>query len=265
LAIWATNNKFDTYSAGFINHNKDSGYTIIDIEVDNITYRIKRDFCKKKGTFKINNKTSILYRHVDLSKLVILKKDSACNAEVKSLFGDINTFLSTSMITQSIDNDILALNYKDTLETIDKSHNIQFIYHLYNLFKTAINKYKDFGKVIQSKKEVYEKLLFNGINSDVNEEVILKLTEELRILNINKNSIPELLDYTNKEFHFLSFNQWLHHHRINIISNIFKDGNQSKFLISFNPAFYESLGEHRNDYENQIKKYGFYDIILEKF
>jgi DNA repair exonuclease SbcCD ATPase subunit len=187
LAIWATNNKFDTYSAGFINHNKDSGYTIIDIEVDNITYRIKRDFCKKKGTFKINNKSSILYRHTDLSKLVILKKDSACNAEVKSLFGDMNTFLSTSMITQSIDNDILALNYKDTLATIDKSHNIQFIYHLYNLFKTAINKYKDFGKVIQSKKEVYEKLLFNGVNSDVNEEVILKLTEELRILNINKN------------------------------------------------------------------------------
>ena len=187
LAIWATNNKFDTYSAGFINHNKDSGYTVIDIEVDNITYRIKRDFCKKKGTFKINNKSSILYRRTDLSKLVILKKDSACNAEVKSLFGDINTFLSTSMITQSIDNDILALNYKDTLATIDKSHNIQFIYHLYNLFKTAINKYKDFGKVIQSKKEVYEKLLFNGINSDVNDEVILKLTEELRILNKNKN------------------------------------------------------------------------------
>jgi hypothetical protein len=183
LAIWATNNKLDTYSAGFINHNKDKGYTIVDIEIDNITYRIKRDFCKKKNTFKIVNKSSVLYNFDTTNTLVILKKDSACNAEIKTLFGDIETFLSTSMITQNIDNDILTLNYKDTLATIDKAHNIQYIYHLYNLFKTAINKYKDFRKVINNKKEVYEKLLFNGANSDVNDAVISKLSEELFDLN----------------------------------------------------------------------------------
>lgn len=94
------------------------------------------------------------------------------------------------MITQSIDNDILQLNYKDTLATIDKSHNIQFIYHLYNLFKTAINKYKDFRKVIQSKKEVYEKLLFNGKNSDVNDDIISQLNEKLSVL---KNERRDLL------------------------------------------------------------------------
>jgi DNA repair exonuclease SbcCD ATPase subunit/DNA repair exonuclease SbcCD nuclease subunit len=188
LAIWATNNKFDTYSAGFINHNKDAGYTIIDIEIEDITYRIKRCFNKKKGTFKINNKSSVLYKYNDLQKLDILKKDTACNAEVKSLFGDINTFLSTSMITQSIDNDILALNYKDTLATIDKAHNIQFIYHLYNLFKMAITKYKAFGNVIQSKKEVYEKLLFNGVNEDVEEEALAQLREELKSLSIDRDT-----------------------------------------------------------------------------
>jgi DNA repair exonuclease SbcCD ATPase subunit/DNA repair exonuclease SbcCD nuclease subunit len=188
LAIWATNNKFDTYSAGFINHNKDAGYTIIDIEIEDITYRIKRCFNKKKGTFKINNKSSVLYKYNELQKLDILKKDTACNAEVKSLFGDINTFLSTSMITQSIDNDILALNYKDTLATIDKAHNIQFIYHLYNLFKMAITKYKAFGNVIQSKKEVYEKLLFNGIKEDVEEEGLAQLREEQESLHIDRDT-----------------------------------------------------------------------------
>jgi len=189
LALWATNSKFDTYSAGFINHNKEKGYTIIDIKIDGDTYRIKRDFCKKKGTFKITNKSSVLYKHDDATgDLVILKKDSACNTEVKALFGDIQTFLSTSMITQNVDNDILALNYKDTLETIDKSHNIQFIYHLYNLFKTAINKYRDLRKVIQSKKEVYEKLLFRDANEAkeavavVNDDVISLLNEELSSL-----------------------------------------------------------------------------------
>jgi DNA repair exonuclease SbcCD ATPase subunit len=123
LALWATNSKFDTYSAGFINHNKEKGYTIIDIKIDGDTYRIKRDFCKKKGTFKITNKSSVLYKHDDATgDLVILKKDSACNTEVKALFGDIQTFLSTSMITQNVDNDILALNYKDTLETVSYTH-----------------------------------------------------------------------------------------------------------------------------------------------
>ena len=197
LAIWATNNKFDTYSSGFINHNKDKGYTIVDIEIDNVTYRIKRDFCKKRNTFKITNKASVLSKFTNISELVVLKKDSACNSEVKTLFGDINTFLSTSMITQSVDNDILALNYKDTLETIDKSHNIQFIYHLYNLFKTAINKYKDFRKVIQSKKEVYEKLLFNCKNDDINDMVITCIEEELSILNNEKIKLMKKYDAIN--------------------------------------------------------------------
>jgi DNA repair exonuclease SbcCD ATPase subunit/DNA repair exonuclease SbcCD nuclease subunit len=197
LAIWATNNKFDTYSSGFINHNKDKGYTIIDIEIDNITYRIKRDFCRKKDTLKINNKTSVLYKYINPSNLVVLKKDTACNAEVKSIFGDINTFLSTSMITQNVDNDILVLNYKDTLATIDKAHNIQYIYHLYNLFKTAINKYKDFRKIITSKKEVYEKLLFNDKNSNINDNLISPLIEELSILNNDKNKLLKTYDSIN--------------------------------------------------------------------
>lgn len=191
LALWATNNKFDTYSAGFINHNKEKGYTIIEVSIDDTTYRIKREFCKKKDTFKITNKSSVLYKYNDAGDLVILKKDSACNTEVKALFGDINTFLSTSMITQNVDNDILALNYKDTLETIDKSHNIQFIHHLYNLFKTAINKYKDFRKVVMSKKEVYEKLLFNGANSEVNDDILSQLTNELSTLHAEETALRQ--------------------------------------------------------------------------
>ena len=198
LALWATNSKFDTYSAGIINHNKEKGYTIIDIAMDDKTYRIKREFCKKKGTFKIATKSSVLYQYNEAGDLVILKKDSACNTEVKALFGDINTFLSTSMITQNVDNDILSLNYKDTLETIDKSHNIQFIYHLYNLFKMAINKYRDFRKVVLSKKEVYEKLLFtSGSGSSVseanvvNDEVLSQLTEELSSLHAEERRLRD--------------------------------------------------------------------------
>jgi DNA repair exonuclease SbcCD ATPase subunit len=220
LAIWATNNKFDTYSSGFINHNKDKGYTIIDIEIDNITYRIKRDFCRKKDTLKINNKSSVLYKYVNPSELVILKKDTACNIEVKSIFGDINTFLSTSMITQNVDNDILVLNYKDTLETIDKAHNIQYIYHLYNLFKTSINKYKDFRKIIVSKKEVYEKLLFNDKNSNVNDSVISQLIEELSILNNDKNDMLKTYNSINIDIDNPLYLSIVNTDYLNLINNI---------------------------------------------
>jgi hypothetical protein len=77
--------------------------------------------------------------------------------------------------------------------------------------------------------------------------------------NFKENDIQGYLDTSEKQFHFLSFNQWLHHHRTNIISNIFKSKNESKFLISFNPKFYDSLGEHLYDYENQLKDLGFWD------
>ena len=284
LAIWATNNKFDTYSAGIINHNKDKGYTIVDIEIDNITYRIKRDFCKKKNTFKITNKSSVLSKFTESAELVILKKDSACNTEVKSLFGDIDTFLSTSMITQNVDNDILALNYKDTLATIDKSHNIQYIYHLYNLFKTAINKYKDFKKIIQSKKEVYEKLLFSGKNNDINDDSISKLTNELNAaefertellntfnsINIDLNDPSNVsiidTDYTSlintivtnydelivSNDTYISYKDKLNHYKytLNVTDN---DTNNLKNLRKLAKSYYQQLEDDFNKLPNIIK------------
>ena len=256
LAIWATNNKFDTYSAGFINHNKEKGYTIVDIEIDNITYRIKRDFCKKKNTFKITNKSSVLSQFNTPTKLVILKKDAACNAEVKSLFGDINTFLSTSMITQSIDNDILMLNYKDTLATIDKSHNIQFIYHLYNLFKTAINKYKDFRKVIQSKKEVYEKLLFNGKNSDINDDVISQLNEELSVLKNEKRELLKTFNSINIDINSSSYLSIINTDYAILINDI--EVNHANSIVS--TEVYLTLKDKLNYYKYNVND----DIDLKK-
>lgn len=77
--------------------------------------------------------------------------------------------------------------------------------------------------------------------------------------NLKNNSIGDLLNYSEKEYHFLSFNQWLHHHRVNIISNIFKNNLQSKFLISFNPKFYDTLGEHLSSYEQELKDLEMWD------
>jgi hypothetical protein len=80
--------------------------------------------------------------------------------------------------------------------------------------------------------------------------------------NLKNNKISDVLDYSKKEFHFLSFNQYIHHHRAKLISEIYKNNLESKFLISFNPKFYDSLGGARYDYENQLKDLGFWDDYM---
>lgn len=80
--------------------------------------------------------------------------------------------------------------------------------------------------------------------------------------NLKNNKVSDILDYSKKQFHFLSFNQYIHHHRVKIISEIHKNNLQSKFLMSFNPNFYESLGGARYDYENQLKDLGFWDDYM---
>ena len=188
LAIWGENTKKNSLSSGVVNHNKTKGYTIIDIELDNKeTYRIFRNYSKKNIGNKLLISCSVIYRYLNSntsSDIEIIKKDTACNNEIHRLFGDIDDFLSTSMITQRIDCDILKMDFKAILELIDKSFNIEYIYHLYNIFNKTINKYKGLYKYIESKKDVYVRLLKS--NSD--DEELEKLKEESEELS-NKISI----------------------------------------------------------------------------
>jgi hypothetical protein len=77
--------------------------------------------------------------------------------------------------------------------------------------------------------------------------------------NLKENNIPELLNYSEKKYHFLSFNQYPHHHRVKIISELHKNNIIDNFLISYNPKFYETLGNVKYDYENQLRDLGYID------
>ncbi len=197
LAIWNNNTKNNSFAGGTVNYNKKSGYTIIDIEVNGKLYRIKRDFIKKTDNTKLNKCLCMLYEFINDKELMLLAKDSKCNEEVNNLFGDIKTFLSSSMITQNVDYDILKMDAKDTLKLIDKSFNVEYIYNLYDLFKTSINKYKDFRKIINSKKEVYEKLVSNSKIEIIDSEIIKKNNEELSIKKKEKSDLEILFDDIN--------------------------------------------------------------------
>jgi DNA repair exonuclease SbcCD nuclease subunit len=185
IAIWGKINKESKTLTSIINCKKTSGYTIVDIEINNVMYRIKRDYVIKDKKEVLNHIN--LYKYINHKELVLEGKQ---NDKIELLFGNITSFLSSSMITQKVDNDILKFDVKKTLEIIDKAFNIDYIYNLYNLFKISINKYKDFKRLVESKKQVYEKLVSNckiEIIDDIemqklNDELILKIKERDEIL-----------------------------------------------------------------------------------
>lgn len=161
LAIWGdiTTSKQNKLSSGIINYNHKNASTSIDIEIADIKYRITRKFNISEGKKCMNKAHIYLYKYISDNSLELCKKDNACNEEITKLFGNMSDFLTASMVTQNMDFDILKMEYKQCLSLIDKTANIDYIYHLYNLFKGCHNKYKDFRKVIESKREVYEKLI----------------------------------------------------------------------------------------------------------
>ena len=190
LAIWG-NNKTKSknninLSGSIINSNKKRASTIIDIEINNIVYRIIRKFDKTKkqkdnNKFEtsLNNDTTTIYKFINDVDMIIYKDgNGSSNETVRELFGSMDNFLHSSMITQNVDNDILKLDYLTTLQIIDKYSNVEYIYNLQTLFNTAYNKYKDLKKTIENKKQVYEKLLSTNKIEELTEEEI-KTTNDL--------------------------------------------------------------------------------------
>ena len=194
LAIWGeiTTLKKSSLSSGILNYKIKNAYTIVDIEIDDILYRIERDFTRNIDNNSIAKHHRNIYKFINEKDLKLIKKDSACEILVKQLFGTVENFLSSSMITQNLDYDILTMDFKQCLEIIDKSCNIEYINNLYNLFKTTINKYRDFRRIVESKKQVYEKLISTNKIEEVNDKEIINNKNKLDILLKEKSELQEL-------------------------------------------------------------------------
>jgi len=191
LAIWGKTPKMDGLSSGLINYNKTTAQTIIDIESEGIIYKIIRTFqIDSKSNNNIKKSKSVIYKYVNSDEIEVIGCDKLCTTTINKLFGDMDNFLYSSMITQNLDNDILKLKSENTMKLIDKYSNIEYIFNLQTLFITASNKYKDFKKTIENKKQVYEKLLSTNKIEELTEEEI-KTTNDL-IYNLQKQK-DELL------------------------------------------------------------------------
>ena len=259
LAIWGniTIDKQNDITSGIINFNNDIAYTSIVLTKNNITYKIIREYIRKKDnnyTIKILTK---LYEND-----ILIKKDSAAKEYINNIFGTINNFLSSSMITQNIDNNILKMNYKDSIELIDNATNIDYIHNLYNLFKNSLNKYKDFNKIVIAKKNVF----YNLINDDnINHDILsninnlklklnrlinekTKLTKDLILTNNNIIDIDINIDY-DLEINRLDKN--------NITSQISYENtvnsfNEIKYFLKKNNFDYDNINNYAKQYNENI-------------
>lgn len=195
-------NSVGDVGTGYINYRHDRGSTKIVVRIGKDKYRIVREYTRGVGKRRVN-----LYKEVVRDTKVgweLLKKDSAAGEMIRALIGTIDEFLSSSMITQNVDYDILKMNYKDCVYTIDKATKIENLYNLYDMFKCSANKYKDFRKTVEAKREVYERMLIKSRKEYIDEETynryvinLDRLEKEQDVLEGENNRI--MIDVSDRE------------------------------------------------------------------
>lgn len=264
LAIWGKTPKMDGLSSGIINYNKTTAQTIIDIQIDGIIYKIIRTFQKDIISNKMKKNKSIIYKYINNDEIEIIGCDKLCNDTIKKLFGNMDNFLNSAMITQNNDNDILKFDYDNTIKLIDKFSNVEYIYNLQTLFNTANNKYKDFKRTIENKKQVYEKLLSTNKIEELTEEEIQKTNNLITELQKQKeelltkfNSI--MIDIKNPKNLIILDTDY--NKLIKELGNIIDDDEYESILIKYNELKYllkdvdtTTLNKLKDDYKDDYEK-----------
>jgi DNA repair exonuclease SbcCD ATPase subunit/DNA repair exonuclease SbcCD nuclease subunit len=270
LAIWGKTPKMERLSCGIINYNKTTAQTIIDIENEGIIYKIIRTFQIDIKSNNIKKSKSVIYKYVNNDEIEVIGCDKLCTTTINKLFGDMNNFLYSSMITQNLDNDIIKLNPENTMKLIDKFSNVEYIFNLQTLFNTASNKYKDLKKTIENKKQVYEKLLSTNKIEELTEEEIQKTNNLISELQKQKeelltkfNSI--MIDIKNPKNLIILDTDY--NKLIKELGNIIDDNEYNSILIKYNELKYllkdidikilnklkdDYKKEYENEYENLI-------------
>ena len=262
FAIWGETPRMRNISSGFINYNKKTAQTIIDIEVDGTIYKIIRTCQIDTKTTNIKKSKSVIYKYVRNNEIEVIGCDKLCTTTIKQLFGNMDNFLFSSMITQNVDNDILKLNHEHTMKLIDKFSNAEYIYNLQTLLNTANNKYKDFKRTIENKKQVYEKLLSTNKVEELTEDeiqqtndLVIELQKQKEDLLTKFNSI--MLDIKNPKTLIIldtDYNKLIKELKYRIVD----DNEYQTIIIKYNELKYLLKDVNRpkeiykEEYENEI-------------
>lgn len=155
-AIWGKPipSRYDkSHSSNFVNIHKqpsDKSYTKIEIEIDDVTYKIDRVFETNKDTLQV------LYSTVYKSGTLLLRGKTsrlAVDCWIEKNIGKFENFLLCSMITQENDLDFTSYN---NLDMFDNSLQLNYLNSLQDLFKTSFTAHQyilDMIKTVSTKRE----------------------------------------------------------------------------------------------------------------
>lgn len=177
---------------------KTKGRTVIQFQKDDHTYRVSRTYdAVSKSPSKLTITEVYLKRVAEDGSVVIVHSGkTAVDAWISRYLGSLDSFLLSSMVTQSGDQDFFQLKSQDQLELLDRSLHMHSINELSEIFRMAALAYRFVSDNVSS---ICDTLvakaaeLRSGQDKD-NESVhsIYKdVKEEIRLIEHEIESIPE--------------------------------------------------------------------------
>lgn len=179
-----------------LNKKGNSNIKII-FEINNEKYVIERVFRYQKDVNKLNKAINKLYRfNVNDNKinLVLEKSDKAVDNWIKDNIGTIDSFLTSSIITQNSDKDFFSMDSKEQKKLLEQSLSLDSITKFDDLLKESNLAYND---IIENLNSIYT----NSIKEikDIKEDEINTLKNDVEKSNHDYNDLQDKLSNINNE------------------------------------------------------------------
>lgn len=173
------------YTSAIINNKKPphaGSYVSIDVEVNSDErYQIRRSFHTQEDKTKIHAATKESYVKDLIGNVIVAKGKSAIDKWVETKIGTLDSFLTSGMLTQSVDRDFFNLNSAAQKQLLDKALNISACSLMMDALKDA--KLAVISNVSNLKERIDDR---NSNASEFDSERIVKLKEKIEDLQKEK-------------------------------------------------------------------------------
>lgn len=175
------------YTSAIINKSKPphaGSYVCIEVEVNsNEKYQIRRSFHTQEDKSKIHAATKESYVKDMVGNVIIAKGKSAIDKWVETKIGTLDSFLTSGMLTQSVDRDFFNLNSVAQKQLLDKALNISACSLIMDALKDA--KLAVIANVSNLKERIDDR---NNTTSDFDPQRLHKLQECVKELQNEKET-----------------------------------------------------------------------------
>lgn len=170
----------------------------IIFEINGIEYCLHRRY-QHKDTHRLEIKEVTLSEYdVSEQKYVMIKSGTkAINEWIGQNIGSKDQFLLSCMLTQKSDKDFFSLKASEQTKLLEGALNIESIKLFENVFRVAINKHKTIIKNARDQRQDSDEVCevktddIEFVIDEENEDLIEKLEDELRSININNDFVSD--------------------------------------------------------------------------